>query len=83
MAKLSEIVAKMLGVEGRREAVADALIREATEGSRTGSVARAFEVLRYTVDGKPCGGAPMAGSPDSRTPKVRLGMWRSAIISSE
>lgn len=50
---LREELLALLSVDGTQERVSLALIKEATEGNSSGSVARAFETIRDTVGEKP------------------------------
>ena len=50
---LREELLALLSVDGTQERVSLALIKEATEGNGSGSVARAFETIRDTVGEKP------------------------------
>ena len=44
---------RLMEEEGVQERLAEALVREATEGSRPGSAVKAFEVIRDTIGEKP------------------------------
>ena len=48
----SELV-RLLGKKEVQQQIAEALVREATEGSRPGSAVKAFEVIRDTIGEKP------------------------------
>ena len=50
---LREALLRLMEEDGVQERLAEALIREATEGSRPGSAVRAFEVIRDTIGEKP------------------------------
>ena len=50
---LREALMRLMEEEGVQERLAEALVREATEGSRPGSAVKAFEVIRDTIGEKP------------------------------
>ena len=50
---LREALLRLMEEEGVQERLAEALVREATEGSRPGSAVKAFEVIRDTIGEKP------------------------------
>ena len=50
---LREALLRLMEEEGVQERLAEALVREATDGSRPGSAVKAFEVIRDTIGEKP------------------------------
>ena len=50
---LREALLRLMEEDGVQERLAEALVREATEGSRPGSAVKAFEVIRDTIGEKP------------------------------
>ena len=50
---LREALLRLMEENGVQERLAEALVREATEGSRPGSAVKAFEVIRDTIGEKP------------------------------
>ena len=50
---LREALLRLMEEEGVQDRLAEALVREATEGSRPGSAVKAFEVIRDTIGEKP------------------------------
>ena len=50
---LREALMRLMEEEGVQERLAEALVREATDGSRPGSAVKAFEVIRDTIGEKP------------------------------
>ena len=50
---LREALLRLMEEDGVQERLAEALVREATDGSRPGSAVKAFEVIRDTIGEKP------------------------------
>lgn len=61
---LREALLRLMEEEGVQERLAEALVREATEGSRPGSAVKAFEVIRDTIGERPGAWQEAAWGPE-------------------